>query len=80
MTPICAARDDDGLDVYFLNYRSGAPETLDGKAAGRYYNIREADEVTRIFETTTPRGRTPMGKRLEEILGAYMGRLEKSDG
>ncbi|OAR05262.1 hypothetical protein LLEC1_06542 [Akanthomyces lecanii] len=77
VAPICAARDDDGLDVYFLNHRSMSSRVAPfGKASGGYYNVRDAAAVTRIFSGTRPNGCTPTGKRLETILGAYMERLE----
>lgn len=85
VAPICAARDDDGLDVYFLNHRSagssgGRAASPPGKAAGGYYNVRDAAAVTRIFGATGPGGCTPTGRRLEDILGAYMQRLETAAG
>ncbi|OAA78423.1 von Willebrand factor, type A [Akanthomyces lecanii RCEF 1005] len=77
VAPICAARDDDGLDVYFLNHRSPSSRVAPpGKAPGGYYNIRDAAAVTRMFGATRPDGYTPTGKRLEEILDAYLKRLE----
>ncbi|KAJ9133131.1 von willebrand factor [Pleurostoma richardsiae] len=77
IVPICAAHDEDGLDVYFLNHRSiagiNAPA---GKATGGYYNVVSADTVERIFTTVRPRNYTPTGTRLHHVLYAYMRRYE----
>lgn len=70
ITPICTKYDSDGIDIYFLNHKSR--RTATGKASGGYYNIRSASDVTCIFDRTRPNFRTPTGKRLEDVLGAYM--------
>lgn len=75
VAPICTARDDDGIDVYFLNHETRTPAPA-GKAPGGYYNVQDAAAVNRIFRRAEPDGFTPTGTRLEAILSVYMDRLE----
>ncbi|KAM3526662.1 hypothetical protein MY4038_006705 [Beauveria bassiana] len=82
IVPICTARDADGIDLYFLNHRSRSPSAFysppSGKAAGGYYNIRSAADVSSIFQSVVPCGTTPTGERLEQIIAPYLKGLEKS--
>ncbi|KAM0427005.1 hypothetical protein ACHAPT_007903 [Fusarium lateritium] len=74
ITPICTSHDPDGIDVYFLNHRSG-DEGSGNQASGGYYNIRDAQQVKRLFNSVRPVGSTPTGKRLQSILKPYMDSL-----
>jgi len=77
IAPVCAAHDEDGLDVYFLNHRSDAgTDPSAGKAAGGYRNVTSAAAVDRIFAAVHPRGYTPTGTRLYHVLKAYVRRYE----
>lgn len=62
IAPICTAHDDDGIDLYFLN---AAPQAY-------HTNITTASTVREIFSTVQPRGATPTGQRLHQILGTYL--------
>lgn len=62
ITPICTARDADGIDLYFLNH----PDS------DLYKKVRSAGTITEIFQTVRPRGATPTGQRLNFILKRYM--------
>jgi hypothetical protein len=73
IAPICTKQDKDGIDIYFLNYRDGGNDP----ATGGYTNIQTADDVREIFYGVTPRGATPVGRRLREILRPYMRRVEE---
>jgi hypothetical protein len=65
ISPICAAHDPDGLDLYFLNHRSQNRAIAEkGKAAGGYRNLRLSEEVTGVFGLVRPGGGTPTGTRL----------------
>ncbi|KAH7132800.1 hypothetical protein EDB81DRAFT_695843 [Dactylonectria macrodidyma] len=71
ITPICTSHDPDGIDVYFLNHKSGARGSAT-RAPNGYNNIRDPDEVKRIFESVRPSGATPTGIRLHSILNPYI--------
>jgi hypothetical protein len=68
IAPICTAYDPDGIDIYFLNQ----PPT-----SNAYHNITTPSQVHEIFTSVTPRGATPVGKRLNDILKPYMARVER---
>ena len=77
IAPIVSAHDDDGLDLYFMNYKStdgGSPN--DGIAAGGYRGIKRAATVTKIFARVRPQGGTPTGTRVHNILKPYLAKLE----
>lgn len=78
ITDICTARDKDGIDLYFLNHRSGEFPTDAGKPAGGYYGIDTPEKVHMAFQRASPRGGTPTGQRLEDILDPYIARLNTS--
>lgn len=67
ITPICTARDADGVDIYFLNHPDSS----------LYKNVTSAGTVVEIFQTVRPRGSTPTGQRLNAILKPYLKRYEK---
>ncbi|KAL5094322.1 hypothetical protein Trisim1_006911 [Trichoderma cf. simile WF8] len=75
ITPICTAHDKDGIDLYFLNHKSKAENTPEGKAPYGYYNIETPEEITEIFRKVKPNGMTPTGSRLRSILRPYVGGL-----
>jgi hypothetical protein len=62
ITPICTERDPDGIDIYFLNHRN-KPE---------FQNITSGSTVNDIFKAVRPRGSTPTGMRLKQILEQYL--------
>jgi uncharacterized protein YegL len=59
-----AKYDADGIDVYFLNDRSVGS------------NMTDAASVQRLFNNVRPRGITPIGEKLEELLLEYVSALE----
>ncbi|KFH44785.1 hypothetical protein ACRE_044010 [Hapsidospora chrysogenum ATCC 11550] len=73
---VCATRDADGIDVYFMNHRSPhkAPPI---KASGGYYNLKTFQQVITAFKEATPQGMTPTGARLRSILKPYTDMLER---
>ncbi|KAJ5578588.1 uncharacterized protein N7459_007552 [Penicillium hispanicum] len=76
IAPICTQYDHDGIDIYFLNHRS-APTTRDRNQKGAYTNVRTAERVKEIFHSVRPRGSTPVGQRLLDILDPYRRCLER---
>ncbi|CAE6474346.1 unnamed protein product [Rhizoctonia solani] len=61
-----AKYDQEGIDVHFLNDpRVGT-------------NMKNGVEVKRLFDFVSPNGITPTGEKLEELLLAYMNRLERA--
>ncbi|KKK20378.1 hypothetical protein ARAM_003102 [Aspergillus rambellii] len=73
IAPICTQYDGDGIDIYFLNHKSPAR----GPAGGGYNHVCDARGVREIFQSVQPRGATPVGRRLHQILGPYMRDLER---
>ncbi|KAL7765805.1 hypothetical protein ACKLNR_003721 [Fusarium oxysporum f. sp. zingiberi] len=67
ITSICTSHDPDGVDVYFLNHKSGARGSAT-QAPNGYNNIRNPAGVQRLFESVRPSGATPTGNRLQSIL------------
>ncbi|KAH7485991.1 hypothetical protein FOMA001_g5011 [Fusarium oxysporum f. sp. matthiolae] len=67
ITPICTSHDPDGVDVYFLNHKSGARGSAT-QAPNGYNNIRNPAGVQRLFESVRPSRATPTGNRLQSIL------------
>ncbi|PMD12221.1 hypothetical protein NA56DRAFT_695643 [Hyaloscypha hepaticicola] len=77
IAPIVSSHDDDGLDLYFMNYKSadgGSPN--EGIAAGGYRGIKRAATVTEIFARVRPQGGTLTGTRVHNILKPYLAKLE----
>ena len=78
ITPICAAHDIDGIDVYFLNHKSGqTPDPTSGKPGTGYWNIRDVDAVESLFSSVRPWGGTPTGTRLQHLLKPYFELLKR---
>lgn len=73
IAPICTQYDRDGIDIYFLNHRRAATSDT----TGSYSNITTAADVQGIFNSVRPRGSTPVGRRLLEILTPYLRRVER---
>ncbi|KAH7155033.1 hypothetical protein B0J13DRAFT_544573 [Dactylonectria estremocensis] len=76
IAPICTSHDPDGIDVYFLNHKSGARGSAT-QAPNGYNNIRSAAEVQRLFESVRPSGPTPTGNRLQSILNPYITNMTR---
>lgn len=74
IAPICTMFDRDGIDIYFLNHRQ---ESTADSPSGAYTNVTTPAEVGRIFASVRPRGTTPFGKRLRQILIPYLARVER---
>ncbi|KAA8651509.1 hypothetical protein EYZ11_002732 [Aspergillus tanneri] len=72
IAPVCTRYDQDGIDIYFLNHRREATRAT----TGAYMNITTADDVREIFNSVHPRGPTPFGKRLHDILTLYLRRVD----
>lgn len=66
MVPDCVKRDEDGIDIYFLNDRD-----KDQK------QIKSATEVMGIFDGFKPKGLTPLGAKLGLILEIYLDEYQK---
>lgn len=78
ITDICTARDQDGIDLYFLNHRSTEYPTDAGKGMGGYYGIDTPEKVHMVFQRAHPSGGTPTGQRLDDILNPYIARFDTS--
>ncbi|KAI1651229.1 uncharacterized protein F4817DRAFT_312059 [Daldinia loculata] len=77
IVPICVERDEDGVDVYFLNHKT--PDRGDasrGAAGTGYRSLRDAKLVTDLFTVVRPSQATPTGIRLDHILRAYLSHYE----
>ncbi|CAE6478203.1 unnamed protein product [Rhizoctonia solani] len=56
--------DQDGIEIFFLNnVGNGGP-------------VKNEEEVRQLFYSVKPDGGTPTGRRLEQILEAYITRIE----
>lgn len=66
ITPVCTAYDSDGIDIKFLNEKDNC----------EYSNITTPATVEQIFNSVRPRGATPTGRRLRQILKPYMSEFE----
>lgn len=65
ITPICTARDADGIDIHFLNHK------------GIYTNVNDVYAVECIFNHVIPTGSTPTGACLYNILNPYLKTLQQ---
>ncbi len=77
IAPVVTAHDSDGMDIYFLNHKSqdrGDPSK--GVAPGGYRGITRAESVDGLFNRVSPRGGTPTGTRIDNILEPYLAKLE----
>ncbi|KAI0722735.1 hypothetical protein C8Q76DRAFT_372257 [Earliella scabrosa] len=65
LAEVTASYDSDGIDIFFLN----------NEKEGR--NLKNAEQVIRLFDSVTPDGRTPIGERLDELLRDYIDLLDE---
>ncbi len=77
IVPTCVEFDEDGVDIYFLNTINPLSETEGPSAGTGYRHVKSAQEVMDIFETRRPYGGTPLGPRLNFILGTYLDYYRK---
>ncbi|TFK35698.1 hypothetical protein BDQ12DRAFT_687818 [Crucibulum laeve] len=63
IAPLAAKYDDDGIEIQFLNSKKVVK------------NVKSVAEITALFKDVRPSGRTPIGTRLEVLLGDYLERL-----
>lgn len=77
ITSICTEHDKDGIDLYFLNHKSGARATAD-RAADGYYNVSDPQVVDNLFRTISPYGWTNTGERISSILTPYIEKLSRT--
>ena len=61
VTPTCAKYDDNGVDIYFLNHPDNS----------EYKNLMSEQDVLAVFESVKPRGGTPTGTKLNQIIRDY---------
>lgn len=66
IAPICAARDENGVDVWFLNNQRV------------FTNLRTASAIQETFQTARPYGQTFTGQRLYHILHPYLAEYKKN--
>ncbi|PMD53349.1 uncharacterized protein K444DRAFT_646752 [Hyaloscypha bicolor E] len=77
IAPIVSSYDNNGLDLYFMNYKSTNGGSLyEGIVAGGYRGIKRAATVTEIFARVRLQGGTPTGTRVHNILKPYLAKLE----
>ncbi|KAI9884851.1 MAG: hypothetical protein M1823_003378 [Watsoniomyces obsoletus] len=68
IAPVCTAHDSDGIDIHFLNHGVHQP--------GLYTQITSVETIQHIFNTVQPRGGTPTGIRLHQLLKPYLARYK----
>lgn len=73
ITSICTEQDTNGIDIYFLNHRN--PYAND--RLGAHTHVTTTASVQEIFTTVQPRGGTPTGTRLNQILKEYVEEFDK---
>lgn len=66
ITPVCVERDMDGIDIEFLNSSTAC------------HNVTSASTVREAFSCVHPSGGTPMARRLEETLDAYLAKYSRN--
>lgn len=71
ISPIITEQDADGLDIYFLNHR----HDRNRNEMGGFYNVTSPASVHEIFQSVNPKGGTPTGSRLNDILKKYISNL-----
>ncbi|EEB99011.1 hypothetical protein MPER_01380 [Moniliophthora perniciosa FA553] len=65
LAPLAAKYDEDGIELHFLNN----PKV--------YRSLTSLTQVEEIFGSVYPRGGTPLGAKLRELLDSYVTRYEK---
>ncbi|RYO74099.1 hypothetical protein DL766_004920 [Monosporascus sp. MC13-8B] len=80
IVPICTARDEDGVDVYFLNHESAERRDEGGSAGTGYRGVRTPEAVDALFQRVED-GRlgpyTLTGMRLQRILQTYLRHYQR---
>ncbi|RYO88357.1 hypothetical protein DL764_008734 [Monosporascus ibericus] len=80
IVPICTARDEDGVDVYFLNHESAERRDEGGSAGTGYRDVRTPEAVDALFQRVED-GRlgpsTLTGMRLQRILQTYLRHYQR---
>ncbi|KAJ7755327.1 hypothetical protein DFH07DRAFT_491203 [Mycena maculata] len=66
LAAVASEFDADGLEIYFLN----SPVFAKG--------VKSAEEVESVFNKVTPTSSTPIGRRLQSLLGPYLSALESN--
>jgi len=66
LADVTAQYDADGIDVHFLN---------DVRFVS---NVRSGSAVKRLFMDIVPKGITPIGEKLEELLLSYLDKIENA--
>ncbi|KAF7297101.1 hypothetical protein MIND_00943000 [Mycena indigotica] len=64
-----AQYDADGIDIHFLNHVHMQNSSQ---------HLRTAEAVRRVFNEVSPRGPTPTGDRLDQLLKPYISMLEEA--
>jgi len=66
LADIAGEYDADGIDIHFLN-------------ATRFMStVHQSSTINQLFDKVRPRGSTPIGKKLEELLLVYLENLESA--
>lgn len=66
IAPLCAKRDQDGVDVWFLNEKRV------------FKNLRTGDAIREVFTLAEPHGETLTGQRLYQMLDPYLAKYKKN--
>ncbi|KAI0353131.1 hypothetical protein OH77DRAFT_1427924 [Trametes cingulata] len=66
LADVASKYDTDGIDVCFLNSNKTGS------------NMTSGAQIRRLFDSVNPRGATPIGERLEELLLYYLEELENA--
>ncbi|RYP84672.1 hypothetical protein DL769_001106 [Monosporascus sp. CRB-8-3] len=80
IVPICTARDEDGVDVYFLNHESAERRDEGGSAGTGYRGVRTPEAVDALFQRVEDGGLGPFtltGVRLQRILQTYLRHYQR---
>ncbi|KAI0650448.1 hypothetical protein C8Q79DRAFT_386786 [Trametes meyenii] len=64
LADVAAKYDNDGIDVCFLNNRKTGT------------NMTSAAQIRRMFDSVVPKGATPIGEKLEELMLYYLNELD----
>ncbi|KIJ69750.1 hypothetical protein HYDPIDRAFT_78441 [Hydnomerulius pinastri MD-312] len=64
LASVAATYDADGIDIHFLNHSKQA------------IGVKDGTRVNRLFTSIRPDGLTPIGQKLDELVGDYITKLE----
>ncbi|KAH9898775.1 hypothetical protein F4778DRAFT_196081 [Xylariomycetidae sp. FL2044] len=72
--PISMKHDTDGIDIYFMNYKTNNPgDPSAGVAPSGFTNVKSPQQIEIIFdEQVYPNGQTPTEARIRDILTPYV--------